>query len=565
MVVMKITRFTLLLCLIALGLSITRASWTEKFTPSALTRLPSRLGNLIQEYIAPKEYTSQPTSQTASVAREKTLPAFEHQFLSAREHTAQQGLEKFFSDESVKPNKKLRIAFCGTGGGYRAMILTSGYLVALEDLGLLAAIPYISALSGSTWFLAPWIMSKDSVREYQHRMMGRIKNNAFDLLSPITARANFKYKTFIDAALWPKILFHQPLGFIDFYGGLLASVLFFEDGPDRRQRERLTQQQEWIKNGEKPFPLYTAVSMHKTESEASYNWYEFNPFQVRNLELDLSIPAYAFGSKFFEGVSQEIAPEQSLGFLLGIFGSAVAINADDLLRIISYRTQEEQKLLSRAERARYATAQKILDIVKNNISKHLVYARLFSAQVNNPFLGMEGIPAWLKQKEELTFIDGGIDYNIPIRPLLRPEREIDAIIIGESSGDAATLREVEKMMANIQKVYGYSYERADDGATPTLHLYKDNNNSQAPRIIYVTYMRDDDLLTRAGEDPKLSHLIQENNLLNFDPKDCLKDWCGTFNFDYSSDDFKQLSGIAEFNMKAHHAAIARWLAGEFAQ
>jgi hypothetical protein len=545
------------------GLTIaTFGSWYETF----------RKG--FQEYFAPaykKFYDNNPFRlQATTVDKGTKLSRLEQSFLFEREQPkadggpaiTQQGLDRFFAHENIKPAKKLRIAFCGTGGGYRAMVLTSGYLAGLEAMGVLNATSYISSLSGSTWFLAPWIMSKDSVREYQEKMREKIRNKTFDLKEPLASRINFSYSTFVDQALWPKFLFDQPLGFIDLYGGLLSAVLFFEMGADQRQSQHLSQQRDWIGKGEKPLPIYTSVSMHKTEKEAFYNWYEFNPFEVRNLDLNLSIPAYAFGSKFNGGKSVEIAPEQSLGFLLGVFGSAIAINIDDLLRVMSYRTEEEKRSMNAFQKAQYMMSQKLIDVIKSNISAFL-YTRIFSAQVKNPFLGMTGIPQWLQQKEEITLVDGGIDYNIPVRPLMRSERNVDVIIIGESSGDAATFREVQKMLANVNKVYKYNYQQVDDGKNPTLRLYKDLINSKAPHIVYVNYVQDPRLLGQASQEPALAALIKENNLNSFDPQKCLQDWCGTFNFNYTVEAFNQLSSLAELNMRANRSVIANWLADEF--
>ena len=62
-------------------------------------------------------------------------------------------------------------------------------------------------------------------------------------------------------------------------------------------------------------------------------------------------------------------------------------------------------------------------------------------------------------------------------------------------------------------------------------------------------------MTRAEKNPELKKIIDENNLQRFDPVQCIDAFCGTFNFDYTQEEFKQLSGIAQFNIKAHESAI----------
>ncbi len=61
------------------------------------------------------------------------------------------------------------------------------------------------------------------------------------------------------------------------------------------------------------------------------------------------------------------------------------------------------------------------------------------------------------------------------------------------------------------------------------------------------------------EDRELKRLIQENNLAGFDAQACLRSYGFTFNFEYSSEDFKQLAGVAEFNVLSHKEEIMQTL------
>ena len=84
-------------------------------------------------------------------------------FLKNRQETVQKGFSKFFNQQ----NNPIKLGYVAPGGGYRAMILTTGYLTALEETGLLDATSYLSALSGSTWFLIAWLFSNMSMRAFQ--------------------------------------------------------------------------------------------------------------------------------------------------------------------------------------------------------------------------------------------------------------------------------------------------------------------------------------------------------------------------------------------------------------
>ena len=167
------------------------------------------------------------------------------------------------------------------------------------------------------------------------------------------------------------------------------------------------------------------------------------------------------------------------------------------------------------------------------------------------------------------YLDAGIDYFIPVLPLLRTSRNVNAIIIGDTSGDNPQQNEepgeLGKFFKDAQRLYGYTYKRVDDRSTPTLRLYKDMHHAQAPRIIYINFVRDDALLRKAQSDPALKKLIAERNLASFD-FNCINytdGFCRFFNFDYTVAQYMQLSGIAEFNIKANAETIKNFLNKEF--
>jgi len=59
------------------------------------------------------------------------------------------------------------------------------------------------------------------------------------------------------------------------------------------------------------------------------HWFEFTPFEVGSRWLSAYIPTWSFGRKFKRGDSRSSAPEQSLGFMMGIFGSAIAASLEE--------------------------------------------------------------------------------------------------------------------------------------------------------------------------------------------------------------------------------------------
>lgn len=502
----------------------------------------------------------------ALVKQDAGITYFENIFKQQRYPMVKKGLEKFLG-MPLTANQVFNTAFVGSGGGYRAMILTLGYLLAAQESGLLDASMYISTLSGSTWFLGSWILLGLSLNNLQDYFISLINANQFDLMA---LKTQIGIRSLANDIIWPKFIFDQPIGSIDLYGSLLAYALFAQLG-DQRQKQHLSEQWAKIQNGNKPFPLYTAVSIHKEgDKEYKYNWYEFNPLEIRNLENHLSIPAYAFDWEFSEGKSVQPAPEQSFGYLMGIFGSAYAVNFKDLQRI-QLAAAKDTKPDAQVESVKLQVTKQLI----NSISELTIGTKRASpAQVNNPFrklpdtFNVKGYE-WIKNRPYLTFVDGGIAFNIPIKPVLREGRDVRVIVIGESSGNAQLAGDLMESIKATEEYYkvnykqDVSYTRVDDGSNKTLRLYKDLKNPNAPRIIVVNYLYDEDLIKRAEQNPALKAIIEKYNLRNFNSIACVENsFCNTFNFNYSKENFLQLLGIGYFNMKANEPVIKKFIKDE---
>lgn len=497
--------------------------------------------------------------QTVLVKQTSAVQPQEENFKRNRVAVVKRGLAKFMNMQSPGAAQPPTLAIVASGGGYRAMILTAGYLKAAEDMGLLDATTYMSTLSGSTWFLAPWIMSDQNVAAFKASLLEKIKNKRFDLK---TAASNFDARNVINDIIWPKFVYNQPVSTLDLYGALLANTLLRDYGKGR-QRQHLSDQLAKVSSGSKPYPIYTAASMHNVGDEYRYNWYEFTPIEVRNLETDLFIPTYAFNSKFEAGHSVELASEQSMGYLMGIFGSAFSVSLSDMYEAFFKNAQKISAEDKKDVKAEVAT--KLFTLIEDmKVSK----IRIDSARIYNPFLKlpstfkMKGLE-WLQDKEYLSFVDAGLHYNIPIKPLLRPERNVQAILVVDSSATKISGFELTRAFNDINRMYGYSYTRVDAGDNKTLGLYKDLVHPQAPLIVYVTYYKDEKLMQKAEGNAELKKLMDDYKLREFDPEQCLaKEFCSTFNFDYSADNFLQLSAMAEFNLKANKDAIVQFLKNE---
>lgn len=486
------------------------------------------------------------------ISKDKELSFYEKLYLKNREPIVKAALRKALNYQgAVYPI----LGFIGTGGGYRAMILSTGYCKALSKMDLLEGMTYMSSLSGSTWFLAPWIISGLSIEAFQEVLRTKIRQGKFDLKS-MRYQLPSQIHSLVEDILWPKFIYSQPISSIDLFGALLSYALLwpFEQF---MHKQTLSAQVKKVIDGKVPFPIYTAVSMHNVQGVYRYHWYEFNPLFIRNLEMHLSMPSTTFGSSYYQGYIRLAAPEQALGFLLGTFGSAYTVNVKDIDRILQASVAYEEQQMQGAAKTKYTIIKQLLSVIQD--LSPISTARFSPAQVANPFYGYTPEVKWLNDRILLTFVDGGISYNIPVRPLALPERKAQVLIIGESSGNAPTQAELHKAFEDLKRVYGYEYTQVNTQGSSVVQFYKDLKHPHAPKIIYVTYLKDQALIEKEKEG-NLKELIDKANLITFDPIKCVeKEACNTFNFNYTLKDFDQLAGLAEFNLYANRERVIQFL------
>ena len=155
-------------------------------------------------------------------------------------------------------------------------------------------------------------------------------------------------------------------------------------------------------------------------------------------------------------------------------------------------------------------------------------SRVFPAIVNNFTHNMKGFPRSTHALN--TIVDSGISINLPIPPLLNPDRHIDIIIICDASGDVINAPELQKAQA---------YALAHNLPFPNINysgitsqpfsIFDDGPSSKAPVVVYVPMIQNNTYSTTFNP---------QNNLGN-------GQFMSTFNFDYSLSQAHLLSGLFE--------------------
>jgi phospholipase A2 len=449
----------------------------------------------------------------ATVRHSSQLCKEEQELVALRKQKAANALEKFVGF-SLKDLPLPSLALCGSGGGYRAMITFLGALMACQDSGLLDASTYLAGVSGSTWLMGSW---------YTHaRDMYWLK----DLLKKQLVDSIYQGASYtkLMELLAVKFFYKQQASLVDVWGALLAKVLLGDLG-EKRHSTFLSQHKELLATGDYPFPIYTTI-LPLSRYDTRHFWVECTPFEVGSIEHASYIPTWALGRKFIAGASQDFAPEQTLGFLLGVCGSAFTISEEEFLDM--YGDQLPSVL---TQTLHFLTDHTPLGDI-----------RISPAQINNPFHQIDNHE--LATKDEICLLDAGIDCNLPLAPLLRPERTIDIMIIIDASSDAADGKELTRA-AQYAHAHGLPF--------PAIHfvstgapVYFFGGTGKEPLIIYLP-------------------LIRNPGYSDFDPQanSAAGGYCSTFNMRYKEHETEELAGLSYANMRDSieqiKTAITQWI------
>ncbi|BDC34731.1 hypothetical protein Noda2021_06890 [Candidatus Dependentiae bacterium Noda2021] len=462
---------------------------------------------------------------TAKVRMGNELCPQEVAFRKKRTSVVQQSLEKLFK-------KKIQyvpeIALVCSGGGVRAMLSALGAVNALAKTGLYDTLTYIPTLSGSTWTLGGYLSSDMTIDQYKDFTVKNLSSGLAPSLSDLSSISN---------VLLLKKSFKQPTGLVDLYGTLLAGTIFrFAGG--KRQTMALSEQAKRIDSAQHPLPIYTAVHAEIGQPE---EWYEFTPYEVGSAWQGAYIPSWAFGRKFNNGVSVDFSPEQSFGFLLGIYGSAFAATARKM-----YKEYIEPNIK--------------IEVVRNVIDSILAVPTgevrlIVPAFVFNYMKGVNATKSFYA--DLLSLADAGLDFNLPYPPVSgrRPERKADIIIfIDASAAIPAEFTRVEQYARKHNlKFPQITYTGIEHKA---ISVFKDEKDVSKPVIIYMPLVKDNELWNSIKDKPEFEQY--RKYLEHFNLANCIaNEQCGTFNFTYNEWQARQMAAVMECNVKACSGIIAR--------
>ncbi|KAJ1333415.1 cytosolic phospholipase A2 [Microdochium nivale] len=397
---------------------------------------------------------------SASVRVSEELCEEEKEFLSRRKRIAIAALARYLDikEVDINPEDVPTIAMCGSGGGLRAMVAGAGSFLATQQDGLYDCVTYTSGVSGSCWLQTLYNSSLAQGRfdlllnHLKARLGVHIAYPPVAFESVITSPTN----QLLLCSLVEKLRGdpNADYGLVDIYGILLAGRLLVPRGELGVNADdfKLSNQREFIKYGQNPMPIYTAIrheipntgmgttaseaEKEKAKREAWFQWFEMTPYEFFCEEFSAGIPTWAMGRRFDRGrdVPSESGlhlPEVRIPFLMGIWGSAFCAT-------LSHYYREVRPLV------KSLTGFGAIDSMISTHTDDLEKMHPFDpATIPNFVYNMNEelrftTPTQIHEQEYIHLMDAGMSNNLPIYPLLRPGRDVDIVIAFDASSDVKT-------------------------------------------------------------------------------------------------------------------------------
>lgn len=388
----------------------------------------------------------------------------EQEFLDRRKQVVSKALQQVLGlSEALDSGQVPVVAVLGSGGGTRAMSSLYGSLAGLQELGLLDTVTYLSGVSGSTWCIST--LYRDPAWS-QVALQGPIERAQVHVCSSKMGALSTERLQYYTQELGVRERSGHSVSLIDLWGLLVEYLLYQEENP-----AKLSDQQEAVRQGQNPYPIYTSVNVRTNLSGEDFaEWCEFTPYEVGFPKYGAYVPTELFGSELFMGRLLQLQPEPRICYLQGMWGSAFATSLDEIFLKTAgsglsflewYRgsvniTDDCQKpqlhnpsrLRTRLLTPQGPFSQAVLDIFTSRFTSAQSFNFTRGLCLHKDYVAGREFVAWkdthpdafpnqlTPMRDCLYLVDGGFAINSPFPLALLPQRAVDLILSFDYSLEA---------------------------------------------------------------------------------------------------------------------------------
>ncbi|KAM5343433.1 hypothetical protein ACJ41O_011970 [Fusarium nematophilum] len=346
------------------------------------------------------------------------------------------------TDEYIDGKDVPRVAIAVSGGGYRALMNGAGAIAAFDNRsadsmgdgqlgGILQAATYLSGLSGGSWLVGSLYVQNfttvESIIFSESGFLSTLWRFENSILSGPEDLSAAKYYRQLHQDVKDKVDAGYNKTITDYWGRALSYQLVnASDGGPAYTFSSVTENPDFADGGS-PMPIIVALERPSGQLLIPSNStvIEFNPWEMGSYDPGISAfaPLKYVGSNFVNGTLGRredcIAGFDNAGFVMGTSSSLF-----------------NQAFLQ------IDKASGVPDFLLNAISdtlEDLGDENRDIASWPNPFYRYNPEDNTNANSTILTLVDGGEDLqNIPLHPLLLPERQVDVIFAVDGSADTMT-------------------------------------------------------------------------------------------------------------------------------
>ncbi|NXS57682.1 PA24E phospholipase, partial [Brachypteracias leptosomus] len=500
------------------------------------------------------------------------LCAEEQDFICKRKKVVAAALKNVLQlDEDLQEDEVPVVAVMTTAGGVRSMTAMFGSLLALQELGVLDCVSYISGLSATTWTMAKLYEDANWSQKDLRGSVGDIMKHVIKSKLHCFSLDHMKY---YEKKLCERKQEGHKLSFTDLWGLFIEHMLHHQESA-----HKLSDQQLAVSQGQNPLPIYLSLNVKDDFSTLDFKeWVEFTPYEVGFLKYGAYVRSEDFGSEFFMGHLKKKIPESHICFLEGTWSNIFSQNFMDAVYLSGHSEDfwhrwtrgtehdiEEHPALPKKPHEQTTC----LSIPKGHLSNALremlterpvvstYHNFLKGLQLHDKYLENENFCMWKDtvldsspnqlnaMGDYLKLVDTAFFINTSCPPLLRPERKVDVILHLNYSGGSQTLP--LDLFSEYCLEHGIPFPSTELSQEDREHLkecYVFGDSSEAPVLAYFPLVCDTFQKYKA---PNVERGPAEMEQGRVDVSNCVGPY-STGLLTYTEENFNKLLNLCSYNI-----------------
>ncbi|XP_039561093.1 cytosolic phospholipase A2 epsilon-like [Passer montanus] len=500
------------------------------------------------------------------------LCAEEQDFIRKRKKVVAAALKNVLHlDEDLQEDEVPVVAVVTAAGGVRSMTAMFGSLLALQELGVLDCVSYISGLSATTWTMSKLYEDANWSQKDLRVPVGDIREHVTKSKLHCFSLDHMKY---YENELCERKKEGHKVSFTDLWGLFIDCMLHHQEST-----HKLSDQQLAVNQGQNPLPIYLSLNVKDDFSTLDFKeWVEFTPYEVGLLKYGAFVRSEDFGSEFFMGRRMKKIPESHICFLEGTWSNIFSQSFMDALYLSGHsehcwhrwtRDTEHDIENHPALPKKPHEQTTCLSIPKGCLSKTLremmtgrpvvstYHNFLKGLQLHNKYLENESFCRWKdtvldsspnqlnEMSDYLKLIDTAFFINTSCPPILRPERKVDVIIHLNYSGGSQTLP--LDLFSEYCLEHGIPFPSTELSQEDREHLkecYVFEDSLEAPVLAYFPLVCDTFQKYKA---PSVERSPAEMEQGRVDVSNCAAPY-GTGLLTYTEENFNKLLNLCSYNI-----------------